>query len=673
MAKLKMMKVRIVALREDRKALLERLQRLGTVEPEYLPESEQLDSPDTSQEQSRFEEIIRRINSTLEVLERYSPKKSSLLDSFKPRPDIEPEDYEGIVAERDETLRLCDEIASRQKSIDELNAENIRLQTRIDALEPWLALDMPMRFTGTARTTAMVGCLPGQHSEQDIRESLAYRCPDVEALHIETVGESSENTCVFVLCMKEETQEIDAALRSIGFARPTEMSKKAPPECSAELGGRITQREKRIETLRSEIIMMADSRQRIEYLLDYYTMRLDKYRAIAQLGAAGRTFIMEGWVPERNYERLREVCSEMGAYCETIEPSPKDDPPVALKNGWITEAGEPVLAMYSLPSKRDIDPTSVMTIFYYILFGIMLGDAAYGIIMVIATLFVLLKLKPEPQQARNVKLFMFSGLSATVWGIVFGSVFGDLPNVIAHTFMGVPDNVSVLKPLWFDPIADPMKMMIFAIAIGVVHVLTGLVMGIITAVKNRDAGAAVFDYGAWLFMLVAGIAWGLIAVLGIAVPDVANYALLAIIGISVVLVLLMNARGTKSVGKRLLKGAYALYGVTGYLSDFMSYSRLLALALATGVISQVFNKMASMVGGGLSGSGAVGTVIGGILMVVICIIGHAFNLGISLIGCYVHTNRLQYIEFFGKFFEGGGREYKPLTANTKFFKFKEEN
>ena len=143
-------------------------------------------------------------------------------------------------------------------------------------------------------------------------------------------------------------------------------------------------------------------------------------------------------------------------------------------------------------------------------------------------------------------------------------------------------------------------------------------------------------------------------------------------GLSILLILFMTGRSSRSFGKRVAKGAYALYGITSYLSDFMSYSRLLALGLATGVISQVFNMMASMVANMLVSKGMGGTIAGAVLMAIICVIGHAFNLGISLIGCYVHTNRLQYIEFFGKFYEGGGREYTPLSANTKFFKFREE-
>jgi len=129
-------------------------------------------------------------------------------------------------------------------------------------------------------------------------------------------------------------------------------------------------------------------------------------------------------------------------------------------------------------------------------------------------------------------------------------------------------------------------------------------------------------------------------------------------------ILLMSGRRKKNNwGLRLALGAYDLYGLTSWLSDVLSYSRLLALGLATGVIASVFNQMGSMFGGG---------VLGAIIFIIVFIIGHAFNIGINLLGAYVHTCRLQYVEFFGKFFEGGGKEFHPFRSNTKYVEVKEE-
>ena len=315
MSKLKMQKLRIIALTEDRKALLEKLQRLGTLQPEFIPEDEleELEAPDTSQQQAQFEEAIRRIDNALDILGQYVPKKSGMLASYKPREEITVERYEEIADTRDDVLDICGDIIEKKRSIDELAAENIRLRTRIDALSPWLGLDVPMRFAGTRTTAALVGCLPGQQTEDGIAEQIVYRYPELEAVYIEVVGTGSDATCVFIECLREEQYMVEAALRSMGFSRPVEMSKKPPAECSEELRGRIASREGQTEKLEEEIKDLADWRRDIEYLRDYYAMRLQKYQAISRLGSSGHTFVLEGWAPERDYGGIEKACGELDA------------------------------------------------------------------------------------------------------------------------------------------------------------------------------------------------------------------------------------------------------------------------------------------------------------------------------------------------------------------------
>jgi V/A-type H+-transporting ATPase subunit I len=138
-------------------------------------------------------------------------------------------------------------------------------------------------------------------------------------------------------------------------------------------------------------------------------------------------------------------------------------------------------------------------------------------------------------------------------------------------------------------------------------------------------------------------------------------AVLAVIG--AVGIVLTGGRSSRSWVKRILKGAYSAYGISSYLSDILSYARLLALGLATGVIATVFNKMGTMLGGG---------VVGSIIFLVVFLVGHVLNLAINVLGAYVHTNRLTFVEFFGKFYDGGGRKFQPFAVHTKYYKFKEE-
>lgn len=670
MAKLKMQKLRIIALREERKRVLEQLQRSGLVEIESTPDDEVLQHDDTSAQCAQLEDYIRDINEALAVLESVSPEKKGFLSSYKPRPVITAGDYEKITDGSAEGLAVCAQIERLRREQEEIRAERVRAQTRIDTLQPWKGLTVPMNFRGTESTSAFIGTVQSAFTEESLALKLAQLCPEADGIHCEVLSVLGDSTCVMVLCMKDQAEDVGSALRSIGYARPSENAADLPSDVIARLSEEQSGRDTREAELRREIVSLADKRGDLQYLLDVCTMRLEKYQNIARLGCGENCFIIEGWTPERDYAQVEEEISSLGAYCERLETLKKDNPPVALKNNAFTEGGEPVLEMYSMPSKNDMDPTAIMAVWYYLLFGILLGDAAYGLVMVLACGFVLLKFKPEGRQRKNMKLFMFSGMAAMVWGVIFGSFCGNLPNVIGEVFFGVEgaiDNSLILRPLWFDPIAEPMKMMIFSIALGGIHIFFGLALGMYVSFRNKDYIGGLCDSGAWLLMLISGIGWALLTMMGdslpFTVPAIVPNILLGLLIFSVLVILFMNGRSSKSPFKRLLKGAYALYGVTSYLGDFMSYSRLLALGLATGVISQVFNTIGSMFGGG---------VLGAVIMVIVGVIGHTLNIAISLIGCYVHDCRLQYVEFFGKFYEGGGRPFVPLTANTKYFRFKED-
>jgi V/A-type H+-transporting ATPase subunit I len=208
-------------------------------------------------------------------------------------------------------------------------------------------------------------------------------------------------------------------------------------------------------------------------------------------------------------------------------------------------------------------------------------------------------------------------------------------------------------------------------ALGIIHLFTGLGMKLFQLLKQKDYKSIIYDVVFWLILLGSSVVLLLsmpmiINLLGVnfVVPgNIANVAsilaILAAIGIT-----LTNGRESRNPFKRFLKGLYALYGISGYLSDVLSYSRLLALGLATGVIGMVINKMAAMAGGS--------KFVGPFIFIIIFLVGHTLNLAINALGAYVHTNRLQYVEFFGKFYGGGGREFKPFASKTKYYKIKEK-
>ena len=307
--------------------------------------------------------------------------------------------------------------------------------------------------------------------------------------------------------------------------------------------------------------------------------------------------------------------------------------------------------MYSLPLATEIDPTAIMAPFYFIFFGLMLSDAAYGIILSAACFALMKKFKLEGTMKKLVKLLFFGGISTFIWGALFGGWFGDAVAVFTRTFLG---REIAMPVIWFDPLEEPMTLLIFSIILGAIHLFVGMGIQAYMLIKDGKPWDALFDIGFW-YMLIIGLV--LFALGGSVAAILSTIGMwLAIVG--AVGILLTGGRNKKGFGK-ITGGLGSLYGITSYLSDALSYSRLLALGLATGVVAKVVNIL-----GSLAGSGIVGLIV----FIAVFLFGTVFNLAINVLGAYVHSCRLQYVEFFGKFYTGGGKGFVPLTENTKFVK-----
>ncbi len=671
MAVLPMKKIRVIGLKKNRKTILEAIQRNGTVEvyEENINDSGFF-KKETAASQNIFSKAISDFNEALNILNIYSQESSSLLSSLNGRKAISKKEYYSFIEESEQLSLQAKNVINNYKGIAEKKAEIIKLETKIDSLSPWCNLNIPLSFKGTKKTAAFIGTFPDKRSYETIYSDFSSVSTDENiSIDIKILNSTPEQTYVFIICHKNDAVKAEEILRNLGFSKPAVSSDIPPCEMIENL-------KKQRDILNSKILASQDELKKSIYLInpfkfmiDYYNMRIDKYIALSKVNQHNHIFLLSGYLPQKDTAALENLLvSEYEAAVEISDITENDNPGVILKNNSFSEGCEGVVESFSLPSKNEGDPTSIMSIFYYVLFGIMLSDAAYGAIIALGCFFALKNFKNmELPMRKTLKMYMICGISTVFWGVMFGSYFGDAPSVIAKTFF---NKNFVIPPLWFTPSEYAMDMLLFSFLMGITHLFAGLGVKMVSLIKDKKPLDAFFDVISW-YMLISGAVVYLMSTkvfidmvgLRFTLPSIIGKiaAFSAIAG--AVIIIFTAGRSSGKFFIRIAKGLYELYGATSYLSDILSYSRLLALGLATGVIATVFNKMGSMLGGGIFGA---------IFFIVVFIVGHALNLAINLLGAYVHTNRLQFVEFFGKFYEGGGKKHEPFSVKTKYYKIKEE-
>lgn len=671
MSIVQMQRINLCALKKNRKAILERLQAMGAVEIDIrLDEDIGYQIQDVSQLKSEFEKNARRADAALDTLQQFAPEKTGMLDSLAGKPLIDKEVFEDVVSRQAEYMELSEQLIRLEKQIGEAKSKVQSLHNQIDALEPWMDLTVPMNYSGTEKTAVFIGALPGQQTYEGLWSIFKNVMPDVETVDAAILSKDKDFTYVFIICMKADRSSVEDALRSAGFARPAQVFAKIPREHKEECLKEIQILLKEIDALKSELESHAGERKNLRIISDYYRMRAERYEILGRIPQTKNTFVLSGYVPEKDAEHIaQELKANYEAVVEIEGIAEDEEAPVLLKNNGFAEAGEGVLSSFGLPTAEEVDPTAIMTAFYVFLFGLMLADVAYGLIVAIACGVMLKKFpRMDVNLRKSIKLFFMCGISTTFWGLMFGGFFGDAVNIISKNFFG--QEVS-MPALWFVPLDEPMRMLLWSIIFGIIHMYTGLALKAYICIKNRRYMDALCDVGFWtllltglILMLVPSDLFASMFQMVVVLPNAVNVLAKAMAIAGAVGILLMSGRDQKNKwGIRIALGAYDLYNITGWLSDALSYSRLLALGLATGVIASVFNQMGTMFGNGI---------VGTIVFIVVFIVGHVFNLALNLLGTYVHTCRLQYIEFFGKFYEGGGRAFHPFRSNTKYVDIKEE-
>ncbi len=662
MAIVRMQKLSAIGLGSGREGLLEKLMKLGVVQlnvqenklnDEEWSDLVSLDENDA--EAAKLENRMVEAAQALEAIERYETTKKPL---FSIRRGITRELFQKAAEEDKAMESQIKRMNEAVEGIAELTNEANRIDLAKLALSPWKDYDLPLDVKETKYCEWARGVIPAAASLTKLKAALEETTSRHE---LQLVASDAEQQYLSLLYLKKEREDITDTLRQFGFAPSQGLEiEGTPAEAISACEAQTVKIKEQIRELELQIQQEQGIKREIEVYYDSLALRKERALIRRRLLITNRTFYLDGWTPRASAGKVEKLLEESGCWYELTDPEKGEETPVLMQNGAFSAPFEAVTKLYALPDSRGVDPTPYFSFFYALFFGMMLSDAAYGLIIAVATFVILKKYPLEGMIAQLMKMFFYCGISTVFWGVLFGGYFGDLITVIAKTFFNA---TVVIPPLWFSPLEEPMTLLIFSFILGALHLFLGMGVSAYMSIRDGKSWDAVFDVGLWYVLLIGLVLWlggKMAGLVGPAVTDIGMW--MTIVG--VVGILLTGGRDKKGLG-RITGGLGSLYGITGYLSDVLSYSRLLALGLATGVIASVINTLGSLAGGGISGV---------ILLTVAFVIGHTYNLSINALGSFVHSSRLQYVEFFGKFYQSGGEAFQPFYENTKYVEIsREEN
>lgn len=637
MAIVKMKRLHLLSLAADKDQLLQLLLKAGCVEVNEMdaeladPEWKSLVRKEQAMVGSA-RSAVTSVNAALETLKKYAGGKSSL---FILRKELGEEAFCDGEA-RTAALEKAALINEYNRQISQANSQKNRIGSQRIGLLPWRSLDVDLSLRETENARLAFGVFPAAVSMDELHLALLEKDLAAECFH---ASSDREQHYVLMVYHKDEEDTVMEVLRPFSF-NPSALKdiEGSAEENILALESEIEELDNRRVLLEEEIASFSVFREALQLCADQMTQELSKEEARSRLVTTGNLIYLKGWVPAPDIKKLEEVLKDFVCAIEITDPGEQEMPPTELRNSKLIHSMEMVTEMYSLPSYRGVDPNPLIFPFFTIFYGMMYGDVAYGIVLIVLSQFIIRKYRPKGVVGNILQLATICGVSALIWGFLSGSIFGDAASVIAEEFLGIENFVLYVPVL--DPLADPLKILYLAIIMGVIQLMVGMCIKIYMCFRDGHPLDALFDVGSW-WLLFAGI--GLLALKGTPVILYAGIAALV----------LTQGRESKGFLRKLGGGIASLYNITSWLGDVLSYTRLMALMLATTVIASVVNILGSLPGNIFA-------------FFLIFIFGHTFNMGINLIGTYVHAARLQYLEYFSKFYKSGGRPFKPLRYNTKY-------
>lgn len=632
MAILEMKKIALFAHQDNKSALLKSIQELGAIEVTHT-QFEGAAAGVSSEKYAHVDSMLADVRTALETIRRFDDEKSSF---FNPKPGITIKQLSGLSSRLDEAQQIADKIKQYNADFAALKMRQQRILNQISQLEPFGCFDIPLETLGeSAYTTSFLGTIPFEN-EQNLNQI----CEEFDTAYMEYTKTDGNLFAVYIIAHNDISELLRAQLKSFGFTDAPSKDyfgttkniiadyKKEHDKISNKMAG--MQKEAKEFTQHKSLLCLVE---------DYLLTEQARERCVERLAETGAAFALEGWVISNDCDKIEQSLKKSApeAYINFRNPYEDEIPPTAISNPPAVTPFEAVTDMYSIPSSRGFDPNLIMSIFYFIIFGMMMADVVYGIVLTVGAYLMLKIKKPTGMFRKITTVIMICGISGSLWGVFFGTVL---------SIEGIP---YVLNPI--QDAQGAMLTLIVCLGVGVIHIFTGLFIAMYMDIRRGRILDAVFDRFSW-FLLISGC---IMLILGGVIGTIGSYLTIA----GAAILLFTQGRHKKGIIKKITGGLASLYGVTSYIGDILSYSRIFGMGLATTVIAMVFNTI-----GGL----LMGNFIGYIMGIIILTFGHVFNIAINTLGAFVHTARLQYIEFFNKFYEGDGHAFMPLAFRTRHHK-----
>jgi V/A-type H+-transporting ATPase subunit I len=646
MAIAQMAKVIIVSHRSQASQLLEALQKNGICQ--ILNAQEAIvskDYPELASEAKHpkdIEQLLNRLQKSISFLKNYAETPKGLASVLAPRTVIDQQAYNQVISDR-QVIKIIDQCEQIETSIEKLKTEIENLSGILEMLKPWSALQTPVEEIGLLqKTKALTGLLPQPQLEQ-IQQQIAQL-----GAAVQIIGQTDSKLACLIICLNENLNDVQKLLRSAEF-EPVNLESVTGTvaESIKHHCEKLNQTKNQLQSQYEKAAALSKNLLKLQILHDHYQNLLNREQTKDNAPATEQTVLLEGWVKQKDYHRLEKIVAQFTASSlSQIEPAEGEEIPVEIENKNYVRPFEAITRLYGMPVHLGIDPTACLAPFFAFFFALCLADVGYGLVMAAVIIWLLIKLQGDK---KLLWLFLICASFTIPLGAITGGWFGDAVSRFIPTLNPLRE-----KLMLFDPMEQPMTLFILSVILGYIQIMTGLLIAFAHNLRGKNYIAALCDQLTWLVMLNSIVAFGL-SKAGM-IPAEAGRFLGTLALVPAAAILLFSHR-QGSWQARIGMGAYNLFSAVFYLGDVLSYLRLMALCMVGGGIAMSINIIAEI---------SLGIPYLGILiMILVLVLGHSLNLVLSALGAFVHTLRLQYVEYFTKFFVGGGRPFEPLAKKYK--------